>query len=927
MSSTSRSTDGAAEAQSSKQTISWTTARCQRLLRPIASRLVALRKLEKRDAAKPNVSATAKEPPKEHREADASTPIVDASPEHQKDPDWLGHLPKKKGQKRFTGRHTSTQRNQQSHTQVNQTRPMPGEVSLPTPYLRKISNIDEIVTASPLSFSSTTGGSSIPNRGHDVDDIAPGPESRSRSRRRGPRKPKFRKPDTDFKRSEKDKLACGLIEPFKQLILATSDASEGFSRRSLFSMCLRQVPAYIELEEKSLKDEDANDDALDRISDEIYDDLESLGHQGWRPLAVVVRAHGVRLLVEAIANNLIGKFWANTFIHIAQIYKAEDEAEKFAAALIGTARRKQQRAAAAETLSQNSIQEQSEDSLQWLLDICAEKLPLSEASHRRFTPNNPLPDHHPIHMALDFARRSNRWDFLFKEFVLLIESGALSLDFIASRDLGDLWRRAVGALSPLSSFQVYYGNVALLFSAALRARAMGVSNQMLDQLAEDFGPGLPRAFPRLFSPKGAETFNSLATSILSSVSAIGLSTASLEDSQGTILRRADWVLRYLALEIVENPDNSEMTSSWNVNALIGDLILQLCCIPTSNEMWKVSISRSISVIAATLNASRLPKYETSTTLDSISTFVCQIAKDSGRGTKDNGFPTLKRILTKMAEYAIEDPSSSSVLRDMIVHTSRRFAKEAKTSESRELVASMEALLDSRNQNKSGELYNTSQDDNVPPGYRWDDVIDEWLAVTPAPGLKEGIHAKSTYAAMIEEESEEDESPEAATPIRPPTKRTSPDVTERDASPEHLPSHKRQCSDVGSLPESRFPAPEALSEASSQQPQNSGRAARDALRERRLQMRAASDALLGSRIAHDESDADEDDSGDEDELSFERMSISEGKKPLAAKASAETALRRRSRLLISSRFSAHSRLRPSLDIARSDFEDDADDVDF
>ncbi|KAK5664292.1 hypothetical protein OQA88_510 [Cercophora sp. LCS_1] len=76
--------------------------------------------------------------------------------------------------------------------------------------------------------------------------------------------------------------------------------------RSLMAMCLRKVPGCVaELEnmERETDKENGTKSAIkvSQVSSEIYSELESLGTvDGWKHLCLVVRAHGVRIVQEAV---------------------------------------------------------------------------------------------------------------------------------------------------------------------------------------------------------------------------------------------------------------------------------------------------------------------------------------------------------------------------------------------------------------------------------------------------------------------------------------------------------------------------------------------------------------------------------------------------------------------------------------------------
>ncbi|KAK0645982.1 hypothetical protein B0T16DRAFT_412352 [Cercophora newfieldiana] len=86
----------------------------------------------------------------------------------------------------------------------------------------------------------------------------------------------------------------------------TSVAAPG----SLMAMCLRKVPEYmLELEKWGKQDAEANRTKsvinASEVAFQVYSDIESLGSvDGWKQLCVVLRAHGIRIVEEAVHEGL-----------------------------------------------------------------------------------------------------------------------------------------------------------------------------------------------------------------------------------------------------------------------------------------------------------------------------------------------------------------------------------------------------------------------------------------------------------------------------------------------------------------------------------------------------------------------------------------------------------------------------------------------
>ena len=129
--------------------------------------------------------------------------------------------------------------------------------------------------------------------------------------------------------SEERRLLDGICKGLVALLKATSsEPSSRKSCRSLFSTCLRQVPKYVRKEEMLSKTEDPTND--DDISSAVYNDLEELGSlpgAGWNPLREVVRAHGISMVGEAIREGAIAPADARHISCLCLALSAYDEAQ------------------------------------------------------------------------------------------------------------------------------------------------------------------------------------------------------------------------------------------------------------------------------------------------------------------------------------------------------------------------------------------------------------------------------------------------------------------------------------------------------------------------------------------------------------------------------------------------------------------------
>ncbi|KAI4954507.1 hypothetical protein J4E91_002220 [Alternaria rosae] len=282
---------------STDDTLPWTTSRCNRLLRPLSSKLAKLRKELERPRT---VSA-------ESRNA-SSAFAIKGSPqkttnftrpankprgfEKARDPDWRPGTKAGTGKKttyggRGRGRAPALQRNGSGTGRDIASRP--GEIAF-TPLISRM------------------GGQL-----HSSPQIPISP-LRKYSKIKGPLLAPIYPPATHVP-GEIRKLTQGLSEAFANILQSTTTGGEARWKgtRSLMGACLRRLPAYIELEEHFAKldklEEDGEEESRD-VANEIYEHLETQFEQehgrGWRPFKSVVRAHATTLVCDAITDEVLG---------------------------------------------------------------------------------------------------------------------------------------------------------------------------------------------------------------------------------------------------------------------------------------------------------------------------------------------------------------------------------------------------------------------------------------------------------------------------------------------------------------------------------------------------------------------------------------------------------------------------------------------
>lgn len=130
--------------------------------------------------------------------------------------------------------------------------------------------------------------------------------------------------------SSNQRFIAGICKALEALLRATTCEKTNNSSgcRSLFSVCLRQIPKYIAEEQRLTNDEDPENDV--DVASEVYNEIEGFGSApdgGWESLREVVRAHGVGLVGEAIQEGLIELPLSRHILYSCLGLAAYDEAE------------------------------------------------------------------------------------------------------------------------------------------------------------------------------------------------------------------------------------------------------------------------------------------------------------------------------------------------------------------------------------------------------------------------------------------------------------------------------------------------------------------------------------------------------------------------------------------------------------------------
>ncbi|EDO04508.1 hypothetical protein SS1G_06991 [Sclerotinia sclerotiorum 1980 UF-70] len=319
----------------------WTAARCNRLLRPLTSRIAILHK------AKQDSLNCMKVQSKKGKLV--SDPNIDTSSQEitNNNADWVG---RKRVKRKYSGR-TGTKRSEQP---IVNTEPfarvasngrgssVPGEIVVPTPLLNRAWR----KSASPYR--------PIPYKG-----TAPGHCQQMSTASVSDRQIKARVLGASKTHTIGSQALCkirntmsparfniyeGIYNGLEALLRATHPiVPKGHEKgpKSLLSLCLATVPKYITMEEELLYSEIqrvGSYSAIEKrdISTEVYDDLELFGScgRGWKHLQSVVRPHGVQIIRDAILEDLLEFNFCEILVDLCIYSGHHDEAELILSSLL-----------------------------------------------------------------------------------------------------------------------------------------------------------------------------------------------------------------------------------------------------------------------------------------------------------------------------------------------------------------------------------------------------------------------------------------------------------------------------------------------------------------------------------------------------------------------------------------------------------------
>lgn len=747
----------------------WTTARCNRLLRPIASRIALLRKNSYQNInngvpmVRENQTRQAENVNDYGQRLD--TILVNkqevgqrvGAASYRRDPDWLpSPVLQKKVKHTYSGRCVGQTVKQNGPNRQCIDLALPGEGALG---ISTYGNYGYTQGSSTTQQNAGEGQDSGGTAGRQLE------ESSIEGQTKPCRSSRNRNLVTDTRESF-SKLAKtvspshwmlinGLYDGLHALLKATSRSrsSSTIGPRSLFATCLRRVPEYIAAEQEWHDQEDLDDD-LD-MSSVIYSDLESFGSSsvpGWKPMREVVRSHGVTLLGEAIREGLVKQDIARGLILLCLQSSAFDEAQHLVECSIAVA---------------GQLRKPSTGSAK-LFEV--------EASASLST--------------LDlFARRSGRFHVQFRHLATLLDSGCLPIEWISTTDFVTCWKRVIFSISQEED---HSGDASHLLQTAISLSYGGVrataSSRIHDLRLDLHSYGNAHDFeckevadsswPTVGSQSGGSTdhdwapfhsqkslnarFSGLLIFLCSTIPqpSPAMSSISKEPCNGSTV-----ALRYLAIDAqqaLELTQLEDISSQPTFNAERATLLLLADALVGSPRRTydRNIVHAKLAEINVVATIDFKPAGE-----DIYAPFLCAVVQGCERGSPGGAFERLRAFVHELVEVSTSrdiEPATRKLCDRVAVNTAFEFSEG--TGQPKHLewaldvedrVAGYHLDLTSRTPAKTlAQVANRSTS-----GYRWEEGLCEWIVKTPALLVR-----NSGFTAEISEDSPSGSGSSSAIPV-------------------------------------------------------------------------------------------------------------------------------------------------------------------
>ncbi|USP78470.1 hypothetical protein yc1106_05744 [Curvularia clavata] len=773
---------------STDDTLPWTTSRCNRLLRPLSSKLTKLRKELERpqciSAETRNVSSAFATKGSPHKTTNFTRPAHKPRGfEKAADPDWKpdgksGAAKKTTYGMRGRGRPVP-QRDGSNIATTSTNVSRPGEIAF-TPLISRMSGHFHSSPQIPISPIRKTAK----NRGPLLVTVAP--------------------PATDIP-GDVHKLVQGSLEAYANLLQATSTGGDTRRNgtRSLMGVCLRKLPAYIELEEYFAEvdrlDKEAEEEDRD-IANEIYEQLETHFEQapghGWRPFRQVVRTHATTLICNAISDEILGL--KHTLILITHCLNARawDEAEQLLLAYAP------------------------------LLDCVT--MPINTRADLFDSQKSPF-----LHAVKNFVHYTGRHRLLYDLLEHMVALELLPLEWLATDSMRPVWDRLVRSITENDRRVV---PSVYRFFETITLASMGLPDPRL--LEDEVTGSISRHFTPSSRAELRQALDTTFSSLLTVLCSIALVNSSRNDNQGQMAaQRVSRVLDTVVVTIATRQDVQDELDLLNPDLNDAQVMAQRgICITFASCLLHLegSLGHSAVMILNTPSCIGIINWIASqysskdvnfaSILTQLPSLISSTARGTGRIWQDDGFDQLQRFVTVlMSASGCRLPHKLWTLKRLALESAMEFAHSTGDAEHMAYAHDIERKMQTQGRLMITQSPSKNDSPAISGGFRWEEGIGEWVTCTPfvkqnpKQQIPSSVRALELLPTPVQSEEEKDDASEAeehlsrSAPDTPAWEATTFDSEdENDAVPQSSPIMRRQRVFTSSLGKrARPPSPKVI----------------------------------------------------------------------------------------------------------------------
>ncbi|MCJ1387788.1 hypothetical protein MMC18_000631 [Xylographa bjoerkii] len=783
----------------------WTTTRCNRLLRPLSSRVALLRKRRElqiqricdAQAVIQNDRATSLSNPE--NEGHLFPALFQPPATTAEDPDWTPeNVPRKRPKRTYSSKSCMLKgRGSEARAEAcTAALPAVSKIQIPADSLHLKQSFGHYGSDGSGPECRLTSKGCVEKNDGEAETNATGNLARKSSSTQSFTRDSFRRLAKSVSPSEwmlQDGLYTGLEALLKATKKGTPTRIEG--ARSLFSTCLRNIPAYIATEQHWVDQED-DDQGID-VALNTYVDLESFSsaeNGGWKPLREVARAHGLTIIGDGIRDGSVGPAIARGLVILCLQVSACDEAEAL---------------------------------LKCLLNRLGPIAKPSTPSDGLFIPQTSI----ALQTLRDFSNQSGRRRFLFSQLNSLLLAKIVPVEWISSQDMVSYWNQVIVSITQRDS----YANEAVallrtavslslcsgstpkacrvhenrlwsrmtLTDAKINAQIMIRASKTDRSLIEDkhLDRGNHKAYQ--LSTALTNTVSNLLT-VLLSITLVSSERHHSDNSFARGLTRE--VLLALALESHESevaPYDTQASSSDSTHATRWSL-------PVLANAFSIKSFESTAESRQDWMGQRglLARMKTTVGLtDEMASFLCATAHCSEQAGTRSAFDYMQSMVTWLFDLASSIPSDITAhagLQHLAVKAALEFGEQTNERDHLDWALEVEESVDLRVPESSPRHGSRSSEDVMDQqaaGFRWEEGICEWVAKTPAP-----IERKTIVHAITDQfigPEQEDEHIYGMT--------LSPLHTDRSSKICRRPLHRHLTGQAGSIPIIQHPQGEGMND--------------------------------------------------------------------------------------------------------------------